>query len=180
LSGKLEYSFKKVRKNDKSTDDLFHIVIFFFAGFVLLCVIFISLIIYYDYDINLFIDKIFDGKLWRLFLFIPVYILLALVLLIQLLRRVHYLKHFLDNCSEVTAKIENYLPEAELFGNGFDFIVSFSFTYKSKDYTVYYSLPSNPRYKINLDKYSKIGDTVQILVKKDNPTKIQIKEVYKD
>jgi energy-coupling factor transporter transmembrane protein EcfT len=176
----MEYSFKKVRKNDKSTDDLFHFLIILAVVFVLLCVLFISLIIYCDYDINLFIDKIFEGKLWRLFLFIPVHILLSLFFLIQLLRRLHYLKHFLNNCSEVTAKIENYIPEAELFGNGFDFIVSFSFTYKSKDYTVYYPLPSNPRYKINLDKYSKIGETVQILVKKDNPTKILIKEVFKD
>jgi len=176
----MEYSFKKVRKNDDKTDDSFYMVIIFFAGFVLLCVLFISLIIYYDYDINLFIDKIFNGKLWRLFLFIPVYILISLFSLIQLLRRLHYLKHFLDNCTEVTAKIENYLPEAELFGNGLDFIVFFSFTYKNNDYTVYYSLPSNPRYKINLDKYSKIGETVQILVKKDNPKKILIKEVYKD
>jgi len=176
----MEYSFKKVRKNDNKTDDYFHFVIILAVVFVLLCILFISLIIYYDYDIELFIDKIFDGKLWRLFLYIPVYILLSLFSLIQLLRRVHYLKHFLNNCSEVTAKIENYFPEAELFGKGSDFVVSFSFTYKSKDYTVYYPLSSSPRYKINLDKYSKIGETVQILVKKDNPTKILIKEVYKD
>ena len=76
--------------------------------------------------------------------------------------------------------IEDFQPYINEKGYKDGFVASFSFMRNNENLIVIYYFPDNKRFRPLMDKYSKIGETVRIYVRRDDPYKIMINEVFKD
>jgi len=173
----MEYSFKKLLRNDYITYVVFTFLIVFLIIFIILSVI--PILIINDivtnnngFDFNLI--KKFEG----FFIFYFVYFLGILINLIILLKRTHRIKHFQKNYSEITAKIEYYNSIKGRNLVDVAYYIMFSYNYNNENYSEKYKIRNNKHTKSYINNYLKYGKMVNILVRNDNPKRIAIKEIF--
>jgi len=169
----MEYSFKKIIRNDYIAYNAYITCIVFSVFFVIFSVFPVLLIVSIVKGENDF--TVFNESSW-FFLSYLFYFLAFSAPLIILLIRAHTIKHFQENCSEIDAKIEIFIPVRNK-GREIGFKITFSYKYNNENYTKKYSLLKNKHTLPYLDNYIGYGKTVRILVRNDNPKKILIKEV---
>lgn len=172
-----EYSFKRIFKNDIKTAASFRFFVFFSAFFVILSVILIINIINNGFNYDSIMHAISTKHVYKLCGLIPIVFFNILIFLFILLKRLHYIKSFQNNCTEIPAKIEYFKTDLDKNGNRTGIKTAFSYRYNNKDYNVNYYLSEDKRNVSYLDKYTMKGETVRILVRNDKPEKILIKEI---
>jgi len=175
----MKYSFKKHINNEYFTGLLFYAS---FIPIIILIFIIISFIIINfieNNDIN--IDTVF--RYFDVLIILPV---ISVISFITLLERIFYTKEFVNNCIEIDAKIEKYLCYYSnhsinaTYEDGTEtaILITFTYTYNYKQYRTRYSIQNNKHTSKYFDNYKEYGETVKILINKNKPWKMKIKEMY--
>jgi len=166
------YSFKKLLRIDSVTHNLFICFITFSIFFIILSVFPIITIAYEGIDYDLI------KKMAGLYIFYSAYFLVVAAALVLLLIRSHNVKHFQENCSVITAKVESYYSLRSRNSAIVGYKIKFSYKFNNENYVKEYSIRKNKYTKTYLDNYLNTEETIRILVRNDNPQKILIKEIF--
>jgi hypothetical protein len=173
----LKYSFRKQIQNEYYSLLLFWFAIIpmiVFFAFIVFAVIF-GFVEYKSFSMDILLFYL------KTFFWLPVSSILIFFLLLM---KIFDTKSFIKYCTEIDAKIEKYLAyygkhnDSHEDGTETAILVVFSYEFNGIQYRTRYSIARNEKSIEYFDNYKEFGNTVKILVHKEKPWKMKIKELF--